>query len=66
MSLDWLPDTTYGRMVGDYISTSFMHEHAFPFFAVANPPSAGSFDEAIATVAGGLHVNQGQIASAGR
>jgi hypothetical protein len=44
-------------MVGDYISTSFMHKHAFPFFAVANPPkSDGSFDEAIATVPGGLRV----------
>jgi BNR repeat-like domain len=66
MRLGWLPDTTQGLMVGDYISTSFMHEHAFPFFAEANPPSGGSFDEAIATVAGGLHGNQGQIASAGR
>jgi hypothetical protein len=66
MPIDWFPNTTLGRMVGDYISTSFMHEHAFPFFAEANPPSGGSFDEAIATVAGGLHVNQGQIASAGK
>jgi hypothetical protein len=59
MQLDWLPDTagiaTGGRMVGDYVSTSFMHGRAFPFFAEANPPkSDGSFDEAIATVPGGL------------
>jgi hypothetical protein len=58
MNVDWLANTSRGRFVGDYISTSFAHEHAFPFFAVANPPkSDGSFDEAIATIRGGLHVN---------
>jgi len=58
MRLDWLADTTQGRMVGDYISTSFVHKRALPFFAVANPPDRdGTFDEAIATVQGGLHVN---------
>jgi hypothetical protein len=61
MRLNWLPDTAgvieRGRMVGDYISTSFMHKRAFPFFAVANPSSGGTFDEAIATVPGGIHVS---------
>jgi hypothetical protein len=56
MSLDWLVRVGRGPFVGDYISTSFMHEHAFPFFAEANPPSGGAFDQAIATVPGGLHV----------
>jgi hypothetical protein len=56
MRLDWLANTTQGPMVGDYISTSFVHERAVPFFAVADPPSGGSFDEAIATVPGGLPV----------
>jgi hypothetical protein len=51
-------------MVGDYISTSFVHNDAVPFFAEANPPTGGSFDEGIATVAGGLQVSQGQVASA--
>ena len=46
MSIDWLPDTAQGRMVGDYISTSFVHNDAVPFFAVANPPSGGSFLQA--------------------
>jgi hypothetical protein len=55
MRLDWLPDTTWGRMVGDYISTSFAREHAFPFFAVAHATQPdGSLDQAIATVASGL------------
>ncbi|HSD25441.1 MAG TPA: sialidase family protein [Solirubrobacterales bacterium] len=66
MSLDWLANTSQGRMVGDYISTSFVHNDAVPFFAEANPPTGGSFDEAIATVAGGLHVSQGQVASAAK
>jgi hypothetical protein len=56
MRLDWLADTNRGRFVGDYVSTSFMHELAFPFFAEANAPTDGAFDEAIATVSGGLHV----------
>jgi hypothetical protein len=56
MRLGWLPETAQGRMVGDYISTSFSHEHAFPFFPVANPPSGSVYDQAIATVSGGLRV----------
>jgi hypothetical protein len=57
MRLDWLPNTTQGRMAADYISTSFMHKRAFPFFADANPPTSdGSFDQAIATVSGGIRV----------
>src|SRR5713226_9095917 len=35
MSLTWLPNTTQGFMVGDYISTSFVGAPAFPAFAVA-------------------------------
>jgi hypothetical protein len=56
MRLAWLPITSSGRMVGDYISTSFVHNDAVPFFAQANAPSDGLLDEAIATVEGGLHV----------
>jgi hypothetical protein len=50
MSLTWLPNTTQGFMVGDYISTSFVGAPAFPAFAVAQAPSRGVFDEAIFTV----------------
>jgi hypothetical protein len=49
MSIGWLPPTTGGSMVGDYISTSYVAGTALPFFAVANAPSGGSFDEAIYT-----------------
>jgi BNR repeat protein len=42
MTLSWLPNTTQGRMVGDYMSTSFSGGTARPVFAVAAVPSGGS------------------------
>jgi hypothetical protein len=57
MSLTWLPNTTQGFMVGDYISTSFSGTPAFPAFALANAPSGSLFDEATYTVRGGLSVS---------
>jgi hypothetical protein len=56
MSLTWLPNTTQGFMVGDYISTSFSSAPAYPAFALANAPSGGLFDEGTYTVRGGLSV----------
>jgi hypothetical protein len=56
MSLSWLPNTTQGFMVGDYMSTSFVGAPAFPAFAVASAPTGSTFDEAIFTVKGGLSV----------
>lgn len=38
MALGWLPETRSGRMVGDYISTSFAGANAVPVFAVASTP----------------------------
>jgi BNR repeat protein len=50
MALSWLPNTTQGRMVGDYISTSFNSGGlAHGFFALAQPPTAGGSDCATAT-----------------
>ena len=50
MSLSWLPNTTQGRMVGDYISTSFNNSGlAYGLFTVANAPSGGGSDCATAT-----------------
>jgi len=54
MTLTWLPNTTQGFMVGDYISTSFSGVLAYPAIAVAHAPSGGVFDEATYTVEGGL------------
>ena len=50
MTLSWLPNTSQGRMVGDYISTSYGSDgltHAA--FAVAKVPTAGGSDCATAT-----------------
>jgi hypothetical protein len=50
MTLSWLPDTSQGRMVGDYISTSYNASGtAHGVFAVAKAPTAGGPDCATAT-----------------
>ena len=54
MSLTWLPNTSQGFMVGDYVSTSFVGGRAFPVIEVASAPSGGVFDLNTYTVAGGL------------
>jgi hypothetical protein len=42
MTMSWLPDTTQGRMVGDYMSSSFDANHlAHPVFAEAYAPPTG-------------------------
>src|SRR5207249_8075569 len=42
MTMSWLPDTTQGRMVGDYMSTSFdASGMAHPVFAEAYAPPTG-------------------------
>jgi hypothetical protein len=61
MTLTWLPNTSQGYMVGDYISTSFSGGMAFPAIAVAHAPSGGIFDEATYTVQGGLLVSGSSI-----
>jgi hypothetical protein len=54
MAIGWLASTSSGRMVGDYISTSFSGGKAHPVFAVAKTPSLGLFDEAMYTPTSGL------------
>jgi hypothetical protein len=55
MTLSWLANTNQGVMVGDYISTSFGSDGlAHGFFAVANAPSGGIFDEGMYTNSTGL------------
>ncbi|HEX6479227.1 MAG TPA: sialidase family protein [Ktedonobacteraceae bacterium] len=65
MSLTWLPNTSQGFMVGDYMSTSFVGSPAFPAFEVASAPTSGGSDCFTATphcnvptftVKGGLNV----------
>ena len=45
--LAWVANTNQGRMVGDYISTSFVGGQAVAVFALAAPPHTGVFDEAM-------------------
>jgi hypothetical protein len=67
MALSYLPDTSQGRMVGDYMSTSFVNGRAVPVFAEGKrPPSSGVFDEAMYAPAGGLPVAAGSNAASSR
>ncbi|WP_234376790.1 exo-alpha-sialidase [Streptomyces sp. TP-A0356] len=66
MSLSQIADSTQGRMVGDYVSTSVIAGKAISVFAVGKTPANGqAFDEALYT-AGPLTVTGGSIASTTR
>jgi BNR repeat-like domain len=47
MSLSSLPNTSSGRMVGDYFANVFSNAKALPIFAVANLPTGTTLDQAI-------------------
>jgi hypothetical protein len=65
MSLSWLANTSQGRMVGDYISTSVpAGGRAWPTIAVASAPSGGLFDEAMWVPTGGLAITGGTARAA--
>jgi hypothetical protein len=50
MTMSWLPNTSQGRMVGDYISTSYNGSGlARGYFALANAPTSGGSDCQTAT-----------------
>jgi hypothetical protein len=53
MQLGWLPNTSSGLMVGDYISTSYTTA-AFGVFAKANKKTGSTFDSAMYTTMIGL------------
>jgi hypothetical protein len=50
----WAPDTTQGRMVGDYISTSRLAGVWQSVFPVGSPPSGSLFDLPMYAPTGGL------------
>lgn len=54
MTLSWLPNTTQGRMVGDYISTSYVGGTARPIFTLAVAPSGSTFNQVMYTTSSGL------------
>jgi hypothetical protein len=47
MRLTWLPRTSSGRMVGDYVSSVFAGSRAVGVFALAHQPRGNRLDEAI-------------------
>jgi hypothetical protein len=60
MNITSLPNTSQGRMFGDYISTSVRRGgNAFPVIAVAKPPSGSTFDLAMYVPTGGLPISGG-------
>jgi hypothetical protein len=69
MTMSWLPDTSQGRMVGDYISSSFGSDgNAHPAFAVASAPSGGLFHQplystSLAATGGGAVANDAVVFS---
>lgn len=66
MNLSWLPNTSQGRMFGDYISTSVRPGGvALPIIPVANQPSGGLFDLAMYAPKPGLQITGG-LQTAGR
>jgi hypothetical protein len=62
MTVSWLPNTSQGRMFGDYISTSVLAGgRAYPVIPVANAPSGGLFNLAMYAPTGGLAVSGGAV-----
>jgi hypothetical protein len=63
MKVTWLPLTTQGYMVGDYISTSFVVAgKAYPVIAVAHQNAGTVLDEAMYVPQGGLATASGSNA----
>jgi hypothetical protein len=66
MNLSWIPNTSQGRMFGDYISTSVRAGgNAYPILPVAHAPSGSTFDLAMYAPTGGLPVTGGTVRAAG-
>jgi hypothetical protein len=64
MTLSWTPNTSQGRMVGDYISTSISGGKAWPVIAIANAPTGSTFDQAMYVPTGGLTISGGAAVNA--
>ncbi|MFC0438458.1 sialidase family protein [Kutzneria buriramensis] len=60
MTLAWLPNTSQGRMFGDYISTSVLAGgNAVTVIPVAHAPSGSTFDVGMYATIGGLPIGGG-------
>jgi hypothetical protein len=47
MRLEWMPDTTLGRMLGDYISVRYSGGRPLAVWVLASEPVAGRFRQAV-------------------
>jgi hypothetical protein len=47
MNVTWVANSSQGRMVGDYISTSFADNEAHAVYTAADPPSGSTYDHAM-------------------
>ena len=60
MTLSWLPNTSQGRMFGDYISTSILAGgNAYPVIPVATAPVGSTFHVPMVVPTGGMWVSGG-------
>ncbi len=60
MNLSWIPNTSQGRMFGDYISTSVRAGgNAFPVVPIASAPSGSTFTMGMFAPTGGLPITGG-------
>ena len=65
MTLSWLPNTSQGRMFGDYISTSVRTGgNAFPVIPIASAPSGSTFAMGMFAPSGGLAITGGTVRAA--
>lgn len=58
MSVSWLANTNQGRMVGDYISSSFSNGTVHPVFSLASAPSGGVFNQRMVSPQAGLNLDE--------
>jgi hypothetical protein len=62
MTLSWLPNTSQGRMFGDYISTSVLAGgRAFPVIPVATAPTGTTFHLPMVVPTGGMAISSGAL-----
>ena len=52
MPLEWMPQTTLGRMLADYIGVSWVRGRPLVVLALASPPRGGELRQAIYAVRG--------------
>jgi hypothetical protein len=64
MTLAWLPNTSQGRMFGDYISTSVLAGgNAYPVIPIASAPTGSTFHVPMFVPTGGMAISSGALQS---